>query len=152
MLEGGYKRPFHPFPGLIDSRPGDHLLHLAEELMGVVDPGNAFKPGGPIAGYDGVQVDGADTVHPSEQEEEQQPEVIFQVEEFSFTEQQAEPVLPERRLLQREGRELFPAYQYHVITFPGQGGADPDHSLIVGQVICDGAVDPFSHKWRLPKA
>jgi len=67
--------------------------------MGVVDPGNAFEPGGPAAGDDGVQVDGADTVHPSEQEVKQQPEVIFQVKELPLTEQQAEPVLLERLLL-----------------------------------------------------
>lgn len=145
MPEGGYKRPLYPFPCLMDGRPGDHLLHLAEEFMSVIDPGDAFEQSGPITGYDGIQVDGADTVHPSEKEEEQQPEVIFQVEELSFMEQQAEPMLPERLPLQRGGGRLLPAYQYHVITFPGQGGADPDHSLIVGQVIGDGAVDPFLH-------
>jgi len=99
MPKGGYKRPLYPFPGLIDGRPGDHLLHFAEKLVGVIDPGDAFEPGGPVAGNDGVQVDGADTVHPSEQEVKQQPEVIFQVKELPLTEQQAEPVLLERLLL-----------------------------------------------------
>jgi len=117
MPERGDKGSFHPFPGLVYSRPGDHLFHLAEELMGVIDPGDAFEPGGPVAGYDGVQVDGADAIHPSEQEVEQQPEVIFQVEELPFTEQQAEPVLSERLSLQGEGGGFLPAYQYHIITF-----------------------------------
>jgi len=113
--------------------------------MGVVDPGNAFEPGGPAAGDDGVQVDGADAVHPSDQQVEQQPEVIFQVKELSLMEQQAKPVLPEKLSLQGEGGGLLPAHQYHVVARLGQGGADPDHSLIIGQIIGYGAINRLWH-------
>jgi hypothetical protein len=60
-------------------------------------------------------------------------------------------VLPIRPLRQRKGIPLLPPHQGYRKTGAGQGIADPDHPLVIVQIVGYGAKDPLFHRAKLPK-
>jgi len=79
-------------------------------------------------------------------EKDKQPEIVFQIEQFAFTEQYLQTELPEGPFNQRKGIFGNPANQGHVITGAGQGSANPYHTLIIIEIIGHGTKDLFWHK------
>ena len=62
MGEAGNTKSFDLFPHFINKRPGDDLLHFAEQLVRIVKPGDTPDVGNEINRQDGIEIDGADAV------------------------------------------------------------------------------------------
>jgi hypothetical protein len=77
--------------------------------------------------------------------------LVFQVKQLSPPPPHSQPVLPIRPGRQREGIPAFFPHQGHGKASSCQGSTDPDHPLIIVQIVGHGAKDPLSHPANLVK-
>jgi hypothetical protein len=117
---------------------GDHLLHLTEELVGVIQAGKAAERRNEIYGQNGVEVDGAKAVHGLEKQIEEKPDIVFQIEPFTPAEPGFQAVLTERMLRENRGVLLAAADKGDGMPGAGQRSADPDHPLVKDKIVGDG--------------
>lgn len=75
--------------------------------------------------------------------------MIFEVKKLSPPGPHFQPVLPVRPQGQREGAPVLSSYQGHRKTSAGQGSTDPDHPLVIVQIIGDRTKDPLFHRANL---
>jgi hypothetical protein len=52
--------------------------------MGIINSLFVFNTGGPKAGEDGIEVDGAYKIKPAEEQEKEEPDIVFDIEPFTF--------------------------------------------------------------------
>ena len=78
--------------------------------------------------------------------------MVFDVKEFSPAGPHFQPVLPIGPVVQRQGSPVLSPHQGHRKTCVGQGGTDPDHPLVIVQIIGHGAKDPLFHPANMNKA
>jgi hypothetical protein len=117
---------------------GDHLLHLAEELVGVIEAGKTAERRNEIYRQNGVEVDGAKAVHGLEKQKEEKPDIVFQVEPFTPAEPGFQAALTEKMLRKSGGVPVATADKGDGMAGAGQRSADPDHPLVKGKIIGDG--------------
>jgi hypothetical protein len=119
--------------------------------MGIVKAGNPPQPRDEITGKDRIEVDGANSIHFLAYQVKKEPEMVFQVEKLTAPGQHSQPVLPVWLLDQRQGTPVLPPDQGHRKTCAGQGSTDPDHPLVIVQIIGHRTKDPLFHPANMLK-
>jgi hypothetical protein len=137
MPEAGHGKSFNGFPELIDPGPGNNFLHFAKELMGIIHPGYVLYPGNQVTGNHSIEIDGTDKVSFFVEQVKKKPKVKFCIKQESFIKEAPDTVLVIGHDCQWYRIGQFPAGDGYVITCQGKGGADPDHPLVVAQIVCD---------------
>jgi hypothetical protein len=77
--------------------------------------------------------------------------MIFQVKKLPPPGPHFQPVLPVRAVVQRQGTLVFSPHQGYQKTCFCQGGTDPDHPLIIVQIVGHRAKDPLFHCVKVSK-
>jgi hypothetical protein len=144
MAEAGHAKPFNSFPHTIHPGPGDHFLHLAEKLVGVINAGNAPEAGNKVHRQEGIEIDSADAVYFLDQQVEKKAELVFYIKAFAAAEPGVEAMLAEGLGGEGGGVAMAAADEGDVEAGPGQGGADTDHPLVEDKIIRNGEKEPFA--------
>jgi hypothetical protein len=103
--------------------------------VGVINAGKTAERRNEINRQNGVEVDGAKAVHGLEKQEEEKPEMIFQVEPFTPAKPGVQAALMERLLREKRRVGVSPADKSDGMPCAGQRSANPDHSLVKDKIV-----------------